>query len=133
MLSNYHWCVGKKNSSFANFDLWVGSWGLQMCCFVRWEKKQNKFPRTAPTYQRSTKPINPFFVIISIFLYRINVSSFDFVYTCIQRASICKVGDCGRQTYQTNTILKWATTVEFTTVSPILYIHCWQLGFIHLV
>jgi hypothetical protein len=38
--------------------------------------------------------------------------------------SICKVGDCGLQTYQTVTILKRATTLEFTTISPILYIHC---------
>jgi hypothetical protein len=37
---------------------------------------------------------------------------------------ICKVGDCGLQTYQTATILKRATTLKFTTISPILYIHC---------
>jgi hypothetical protein len=43
-------CIG-KNSSFVNFGLWVGSWGLQMCWFEGWslslygkEKKQNKFP-----------------------------------------------------------------------------------------
>ncbi len=39
--------------------------------------------------------------------------------------SICKVGDCGLQTYQTAKKLKRATTLEFTTVTPILYIHCW--------
>ena len=38
--------------------------------------------------------------------------------------SICKVGDCGLQTYQTEMKLKRATTVEFTAISPILYIHC---------
>ncbi|HAB54527.1 MAG TPA: hypothetical protein DCE80_20500 [Ignavibacteriales bacterium] len=38
--------------------------------------------------------------------------------------SICKVGDCGLQNYQTVENLKRATTVEFTTFSPILYIHC---------
>ena len=38
--------------------------------------------------------------------------------------SICKVGDCGLQTYQTATIFKRATTLEFTAISPILYIHC---------
>jgi len=38
--------------------------------------------------------------------------------------SICKVGDCGLQTYQTEKILKRATTLEFATNSPILYIHC---------
>ena len=43
--------------------------------------------------------------------------------------SICKVGDCGLQTYQTVTILKRATTLEFTTNSPILYIHCYAVGF----
>src|SRR5690554_2240618 len=41
-----------------------------------------------------------------------------------ERTSICKVGDCGLQTYQTVTILKRATTYEFTTIQPILYIHC---------
>jgi hypothetical protein len=38
--------------------------------------------------------------------------------------SICKVGDCGLQTYQTATKFKRATALEFTTTSPILYIHC---------
>ena len=38
--------------------------------------------------------------------------------------SICKVGDFGLQTCQTVTMLKRATTVEFTAISPILYIHC---------
>jgi hypothetical protein len=38
--------------------------------------------------------------------------------------SICKVGDCGLQTYQTEMNLKRATTIEFTAISPILYIHC---------
>jgi hypothetical protein len=61
-------------------------WGFANVCnvdgvsfFLRGgEKKQNKFPRTAPPYQRSTNPINPFFLIISIYLYRINVSSWCF-------------------------------------------------------
>ncbi|MBZ0200770.1 MAG: hypothetical protein K8H86_12945 [Ignavibacteriaceae bacterium] len=44
--------------------------------------------------------------------------------------SICKVGDCELQIYQTVTILKRATTLEFTTISPILYIHCYQPYFI---
>ena len=38
--------------------------------------------------------------------------------------SICKVVDSEIQTYQTVNILKWVTIVEFTTISPILYIHC---------
>lgn len=36
---------------------------------------------------------------------------------------ICKIGDCGLQPYQTVTILKRAKTVEFTTITPILYIY----------
>ncbi len=40
--------------------------------------------------------------------------------------SICKVGDCGLRTYQTVTILKRLTTAVFTTITPILYIHCCQ-------
>ena len=32
---------------------------------------------------------------------------------------------------QTVTILKRATTVEFYTISTILYIHCYRLVFIH--
>jgi len=38
--------------------------------------------------------------------------------------SICKVGDCALKTYQTVTILKRAKAVEFTAISPILYVHC---------
>ena len=41
--------------------------------------------------------------------------------------SICKVGDYVLQTYQTQRILKRATTIKFTTISPILYIHCCDL------
>lgn len=38
--------------------------------------------------------------------------------------SIWQVGDCVLQTYQTEMKLERATTVEFTTISPICYIHC---------
>lgn len=38
---------------------------------------------------------------------------------------ICKVGDCGLQTYQTVEKLKRATALDFTTIAPILYIHCY--------
>ena len=38
--------------------------------------------------------------------------------------SICKVGECGLQTYQTATQFERATNLEFTTYTPILYIHC---------
>lgn len=50
----------------------------------------------------------------------------DFVFIgLLLTESICKVGDCGLQTYQTVEKLKRATTVEFTTITPILYIHCY--------
>lgn len=39
--------------------------------------------------------------------------------------SICKVGDCGLQNYQTVTLLERAIAVEITTITPNLYIHCW--------
>lgn len=44
--------------------------------------------------------------------------------------SIWQVGDCGLQTYQTEVSLKRATTVEFTTITPICYIHCYGLLFL---
>jgi hypothetical protein len=44
----------------------------------------------APPYQRRAKPVNSFFVIIPIFLTRVNVSRSAF-YTCIQRSTICGV------------------------------------------
>jgi hypothetical protein len=74
---------GQENSSFANFGLWVGLWGLQMCCFVGGVSlslcggRKNKIisPQTAPPYQRSSNLISLFFVIISIFIYRVNLSS----------------------------------------------------------
>ena len=39
--------------------------------------------------------------------------------------SICKVGDCGLQIYQTEMKLKRATALGFTIITPILNIHCW--------
>ena len=54
----------------------------------------------------------------------VNLFSFHLPLT----VSICKVGDCGLQTCQTDKMFKRATTVEFTTISPILYIHCYQLA-----
>lgn len=45
------------------------------------------------------------------------------VFGGIVTVSICKVGDCGLQTYQTITKLKRDTTVKFTTILPIFYIH----------
>ena len=52
-----------------------------------------------------------------------------FVYRteCGLTFSICKVGDCVLQTYQTVTKLKRATTLEFTIISPILYMQCYAL------
>ncbi|MGF7141497.1 hypothetical protein [Roseimarinus sediminis] len=77
--------VGKQeNNSFANFGLQGWLTAICKCVFlgagvsffyVREKKKQNKSQQTAPPYERSTIIINPFFVIISIFFYRINVSS----------------------------------------------------------
>jgi hypothetical protein len=66
-----------------------------MCCFVdrvfsffaRGRKNKINSPQTAPPYQRSTNPVNPFFVIILIFIYRINVSICVF-HTCIQRLTV---------------------------------------------
>jgi hypothetical protein len=69
--------------------LWIAGLacsGLQMCCFVggvssffvRGEKNKINFHQTAPTYQRSTNPVNLFFVITSILFYRVNVSSWWF-------------------------------------------------------
>jgi len=68
-----HLCVGKETAllqilacgaglqRFANV-LFCG-WGFLFLC-VRGEKINS--PQTAPPYQRSTNPVNPFFVIISI-------------------------------------------------------------------
>ncbi len=42
---------------------------------------------------------------------------------CPLTLSIWQVGDCGLQTYQTEIKLERAKTVEFTTVTPICYIH----------
>ena len=45
-------------------------------------------------------------------------------FICVVTLSIYKVGDFGFQSYQTVTILKRATAVEFTAIAPILYILC---------
>jgi hypothetical protein len=78
----------QENSSFVNFGL--QGWLAAVCkCAVLWagfllslrgggRKNKINSPQTAPPYQRSTNPVNPFYVIISIFIYRINVSSWWF-------------------------------------------------------
>ena len=43
---------------------------------------------------------------------------------CATTLSIWQVGDFGLQGYQTEIKLERATAVEFTTFSPICYIHC---------
>ena len=42
----------------------------------------------------------------------------------IQRLGIWQVGDCGTQDFQVIINLEHSTTVEFTTISSICYIHC---------
>ena len=66
----------QKNNSFANFGF--RGWLAAVCkCVVLWagfplslrggRKNKINSPQTAPPYQRSTYPVNPFFIIISIF------------------------------------------------------------------
>lgn len=75
--------------------LWAGF--LFSLCGGR--KNKINFPQTAPPYQRSTNPVNPFFENISIkFQCVVSVS-----YTCLQRLSVWCVRDCGLQTYQVTT------------------------------
>src|SRR5690606_28719488 len=69
-------------------------------------------------YQRWKK--NSSFGFLALAKTKCAVCAVAFLYDA-QLSSICKVGDCGLQTYQTETILKRATTVEFTTITPILY------------
>ena len=54
------------------------------------------------------------------------------LFSMFSTVSRCKVGVCGLQTYHTDTNFKWDTTVEFTTITPILYIHFYQLAFVLL-
>ena len=42
--------------------------------------------------------------------------------------SIGKVGDCGLQTYQIVTLFEHDTALDLTTITPILYIHCYKLA-----
>ena len=69
-----------------------------------------------------------FIVFLFLSLYS-KLSTVSFFLHLAVTVSICKVGDCGLQTYQTVTILKRATTLEITTITPILYIHCCAFGF----
>ena len=137
----------KSNSQLtrANCTLWWsfgfcdGSWGFANVCNVGWslslrlEKKQNKFPRNAPTYQRITRPINPYFYILIHIFQLLNYRTLLFRIALLHLHTtfgICKVGDCGFQTNQTVTKLNRATATKFSTITPILYIHCWLLRFI---
>jgi len=40
--------------------------------------------------------------------------------------------DCGTQNFQYTRKLKWATTLEFTTISAIIFIHCCRALFFFL-
>ncbi len=51
----------------------------------------------------------------------------------VERTSICKVGDCGLQTYQTEKMLNRASTVEITTILPILYMQCCCWAFFYFI
>jgi len=61
---------------FANV-LFCAVWFL---CLNAGGEKQNKFPRTAPTYQRSVNPVKKFYIIISESLYDGNVSIFGILH-----------------------------------------------------
>jgi hypothetical protein len=71
-----------------SLGLSVGSWGFANVCnvggilFFCAGGRKNKINslQTAPPYQRSTKPLNSLFVIIPIFLTRVNVSRFGFLH-----------------------------------------------------
>jgi hypothetical protein len=143
-----HECESKKTTLL---QTWVCRAGLQRFANVLFcgrgffflcagEKKQNKFPRTAPPYQRSTNPINPFFAIISIFFQRINVSSWWwFSHTCLQRfeyeaAGIFKASSVSpvsafnyRQVvsaFNSLLCLVKVLKLKITAVSPLTYIYC---------
>ncbi len=45
--------------------------------------------------------------------------------------SIRIVADCVALSYQVTKKLKRARTLELTAISAIIFIHCWQLGFIY--
>ena len=53
------------------------------------------------------------------------MSEVEFLSNGVQRLCIYEVGDCGLQSYQTEMKMKRATNLEFTTYTPILYIHCY--------
>ena len=103
--------------------------GLQMCCFVggvssyfvRGRKNKINSLQTALPYQRSTNPVNPFFNFSIPFQC---VESF--LYTCIQRLTICGGRDFEAPTYQTVTILSKCTELKFTHDPRLTYIACYH-------
>ena len=85
------------------------------------------------SFMRVGKKLNlfSFIFILKPFFSVVIVSVSFFFFALLLTLSICKVGDCGLQTYQTVTKLKRAETVEFTTITPILYIQCYGQFLIH--
>jgi hypothetical protein len=77
---NHGTCGQAKNSSFANFGLRVGSWGLQMCCFMGGVSivfvggRKNKINSLAWHQPIHGAPIQS--IRFCYFFYRINVSWF---------------------------------------------------------
>ena len=111
---------------------WTGSGALPMCAMwvgflssFLWvgRKKQNKFPSNLHC---PIKKLNTF--LIQFYRYRICLSSV-FLHL-LPTVSIRIVADCVALSYQVTRILKRATTLEFTTEPAIIFIHCYQLGFL---
>ncbi len=124
MFSIETWCEG-KNSSFANFGR-GSACGICKCAIVGWLPQLSR--RAEAGGQKLIFSCSIFQSVLQFFscffdLHK-QASMFVSVLHLAVTLSICKVGDCGLQTYQTVTILKRATTLEINTISPILYIHC---------
>ena len=73
-------CVGKETALLQTLVYGLAC-AVGFILFLR-EGRKNKInsPQTAPPFQQSSNPINPYFVIVLIFLNRINLSRFGSVH-----------------------------------------------------
>ena len=111
MASVLHWSINQPfheffhQSEFQFFFLYSKRFKIKIFILISsGASAKNKInsPKTAPPYQRSTNPVNPFFVIFPIFLYSFNVS--QSVFTLAYNARRLSAGRAFTTTVRSKTI-----------------------------
>ena len=131
MASVLHWSINQPfheffhQSEFQFFFLYSKRFKIKIFILISsGASAKNKInsPKTAPPYQRSTNPVNPFFVIFPIFyIVSMYLSRFLHLHTTL---TIWLVRDFGLYSYQVTRKVKAGYNPSHTTETLIGYIVC---------